>query len=245
MKHYSSHLNRYTNRPGESIQMWLMSRIVTTFLENSRNVPGNVLEVGCGIGRAGRVIARKGIKYFGVEPTESLRKAAEENLSDVTRIATVKNFSFETLPMIKQKFDHAFAIHVIEHASSPLEARNWICAMKEQVEIGGFVSLACPNYFSYGKYFFDGDWTHAYPTTPNRLVSIGHDLDLKLISCKDTRATYSNPLIKALIGVFGLMLSVRIINAFGKRFFGIEYLGTGIKVALFWRLSILTFQRIN
>jgi hypothetical protein len=225
--------------------MWLMNRIVNIFLKNSNDAPNIVLEVGLGVGRAARCFSNRKIRYVGVEPTQSLRMAAEENLADVSRDVSIHDLDFSSLSLLNEKFDHTFAIHVLEHASNPLEARSWLSSMKNQTKNEGFISIACPNYFSYGKYFYDGDWTHAYPTTPNRLKAIGDDLGLKLIRCEDTRATFSNPVLRLILLVINFFLNTKILNEIGKKLFGVEYLGTGIKVALFWKLSIVTFQKVD
>jgi SAM-dependent methyltransferase len=245
MESYSSHLLRYTNRPGEFIQKWLVRRTVNKFFCHSDKAPKNVLEIGTGIGRAARCVAERGINYVGIEPTDSLRLAAIDNLQEFASVVKIENLAFETLHNLPTKFDHTFAIHVIEHASSPNQARDWVAAMKNQTNVGGLISVACPNYLSYGKSFYDGDWTHAYPTTLNRLIALGEDLDLKVVYGEDTRATFSNPLIKIFLAVFGLALSTRLLNSLGHKVFNAKYLGTGIKIALFWRLSVVTFQRTN
>jgi hypothetical protein len=243
MDSYSSHVERYTNRPGALVQEWLAKRLILKHFFASSTPPDSVLEIGVGVGRAARCISNLKISYVGVEPTSSLREAAEMNLKDVPEMVTILNLDFSTLSQIEKQFDHTFAIHVLEHASNPLEARQWMEAMVNQTKVGGYISLACPNYFSYGKDFYDGDWTHAYPTTPNRLKALGGDLGLKLVRCSDSRGTFSQPLVRGLLGLIGITLNTRFLNLIGKVFFGVDYLGTGLKVALFWRLTSVTFQK--
>lgn len=245
MDSYSSHVDRYTNRPGELIQMWLVRRILVKHFFGASTKPSSVLEIGVGIGRAARCVSALNINYVGVEPTRGLREVAEKNLKGVAELVSILDLDFSTLSQIQMEFDHTFAIHVLEHASHPIEAREWMEAMANRTKVGGFISLACPNYFSYGKHFFDGDWTHAYPTTPNRIKAIGDDLGLKLVKCTDSRGTFSQPLIKGLLGLIGISLNTKLLNSIGKMVFGVDYLGTGLKVALFWRLTSVTFQKIN
>jgi SAM-dependent methyltransferase len=221
-----------------------MNRIVSSFLSNTQEMPESVLEVGTGIGRAAAFFGNRNILYVGIEPTESLRKAAKRRLVSFDRVK-ILDLDFSTLSLMGQNFDHSFAVHVIEHASSPSEARSWISAMKDRTKQNGYVSLACPNFLSYGKYFYDGDWTHSYPTTPNRLIAIGNDIGLKLINCQDSRATFTSPLIKGPLLVLDKVLSTRVLNMLGKKVFGVDYLGTGLKVAIFWKLTVITFQKID
>ncbi|NDB86236.1 MAG: methyltransferase domain-containing protein, partial [Alphaproteobacteria bacterium] len=175
---YDEHLNRISNRPGESLQVKLVKGVFDKFLDkvedfnrksgSSFELKGKqLLEVGCGSGRLLPIVVDKGLHYSTFEPTESMRKALCET-------ATRRSISLEAFEVINvslpeipleyfEKFDFGVALHVIEHAPNQYEAYRWIQSFSQCINVGGYFLIVTPYYPDYSWRFYDIDWSHGLP----------------------------------------------------------------------------------
>jgi hypothetical protein len=103
------------------------------------------------------------------------------------------------------------------------------------MKVGGRVIIVCPNHFDYKSYFYDGDWSHGYPTTTRRIELLGVDAGFVSVEATDLRANSNNPLLKFLLGLISKVIPTGLINQVGQRIFRVPYIGMGLQAALFWR----------
>lgn len=239
---YERSIDWIGDRPGRSFQQWLARRLVERFLGDSK--PGLVLEIGTGVGRCAVEISRLGHRYFGVEPTTSLRNATLTRLRASSQSAKVVNSTLPDLAEVaEQEFSHALAINVLEHASSSETALQWINGIARKVKPGGRILIVCPNFLDFEGYFYDVDWTHSWVSTTSRISMIGAEAGLRVVEERDLRGSFSNPIMKTALCVLSWLIPTQLINWVMLQFFNIRNFGTGIQSGLLWRMSWVIFQR--
>ena len=242
MKNYENAIDRIGDRPGSTIQRWLSKRLVQRFLVGDHHC--QILEVGTGVGRIAEQVLMLGHSYVGVEPTTSLRRAANTKLAKIGHIDAVIDDSLPTLKNLQDKvFSHAIALHVLEHARSSEEAAEWLTAIAQRVSRGGRILIVCPNYMDLGRHFFDVDWTHQWVSTTSRLACLGSELGLTVLEETDLRGTFSNPVLRFLLASLSKAFPTQLANFFFLRWFGLRNFGSGIQSALLWRMSWVVFGK--
>jgi hypothetical protein len=99
-----------------------------------------------------------------------------------------------------------------------------------------------PDIRDYGSFFWDSDWSHGFPTTPNRIAQIMRDQQINVV-CEKTMHIGSLNLFSYLIGKFlNLILPTSIGDRITKKIFG-RPLVSGAKIALFWGLTFVIGQK--
>ena len=230
MEHYDEYLDRVEWNPAERLHMWVASRIIREF-DNRTSIQGKkVLEIGTGTGRLAHALhARGGVAaYKGVEPNPSLANYSRMQGFDVSE---------EELPTLpgdfQNKFDRVISLHVIEHAPTYLEARNWLKEMIRVTTPGGYILVATPDIRDYKEYFWDSDWSHGYPTTPARVTQIFKDLKVD-VRFSGSMHFGSTSLIAAFFAhAMSYLIPTRLVDFFTKKLVR-RPLASGLKIALLW-----------
>lgn len=239
---YEKSIEQIGDRPGVGIQQWLVRRTVQRFLGSEDSA--SVLEIGTGVGRVAVEVSRLGHHYLGVEPTSSLRDAAQHRLSALGTTSEIIDSALPDLPgVVGSSFSHAMALHVLEHASSSEAALQWIRGIATKVRPGGRILIVCPNFLDLGGYFYDADWTHGWVSTTSRIVMVGEEAGLKVVDERDLRGTFSNAPMRTLLCLLSWLFPTHLVNWSVFRLFKIRNFGTGIQTALFWRMSWVVFER--
>jgi SAM-dependent methyltransferase len=232
-----------SKRPGQRAKNYidnlLIKRIVSSLkplLREGEHI--QLLEIGTGSGQLAKrlLTVEANIDYVGVEPTDTLRNATAINLSGFSNRANIVDSSLPELPNLGDScFDACLMFHLLEHATDQIQAHIWLDSVFNKLKPGGRVLIVCPNVFDYGAYFYDGDWSHGYPTTTRRIELLGIDTGFDSIEAFDLRANTQNRLMKALMRVASAIMPTELLNVLGKKIFGVSYIGMGIQAALFWR----------
>jgi SAM-dependent methyltransferase len=257
---YNEHLNRISNRPGESLQVKLVKGIFDKFLDIVANLNRNsgstfelkgkrLLEVGCGSGRLLPIVVSKGLHYSAFEPTESMRKAL---LNTATRSAIPLD-SFEVLnqslpeipPVYFDNFDFGVAMHVIEHAPNPFEAYKWILSFSQCINVGGYFLIVTPHYPDYSWRFYDVDWSHGFPTTLNNLVEILEDLGLEVKFSKTIRGWTSSRVIGVLCWTFLKISPTGFLDFLCEKLFRQKLLYSGLLAGFVRRNTFIVVQKVK
>jgi len=121
--------------------------------------PGNLLDIGCGIGTYAHEMEKLGWNCAGVEPNPRAAEAARRRGVDVT----ASDFEHTNVPL--ESFDAVTLIHVLEHVPDP---RTLISKCVSSLVPGGILLVAVPNFDSPGRRFFRADW---YPLEVPRHLS--------------------------------------------------------------------------
>jgi SAM-dependent methyltransferase len=113
------------------LRTWLFSQLPST--------PGDVLEIGCGRGDLGDVLAARGWRVTGVEPSPLACSAARAN-----GLAVLQG-TVDDVPLPSAAYDVAIFHHSLEHVTDPTEALRRVRAA---LRPGGSVLIAVPNFGS-------------------------------------------------------------------------------------------------
>jgi len=240
---YEKAIDRIGDRPGVGIQQWLARRIVRRFLGDAQSA--SVLEVGTGVGRIAVEISRLGHNYMGVEPTSSLRVAAQDRLRQIGSSHQVVNSSLPELSGVPDAYySHALAVHVLEHAPSADMAFEWLRGIARTVVPGGRILIICPNFLDLKGYFFDTDWTHQWVSTTSRIAVLGEEIGLEVVDEFDLQGTFKSSIVRLFLSGIGKIFPTRVANNFFRRFFGLRGIGSGVQTAFFWRMSWVQFKKV-
>lgn len=85
---------------------------------------------------------------------------------------TVAQISCEALSFRDQTFDAVYITHVIEHMSTYIHAMATIKETNRVLKKKGYLILVCPDFNFDQTLFFDGDYSHSFITTRNRVGSL-------------------------------------------------------------------------
>jgi 2-polyprenyl-3-methyl-5-hydroxy-6-metoxy-1,4-benzoquinol methylase len=107
--------------------------------------PGDaILDVGCGSGATAGMLAKKGFRVVGIDPSESGISLAEKAFPDVK---FARRSAYDDLASEFGKFDAIVSLEVVEHCFSPrIYAANLYSATKP----GAFAIISTP-YHGYWK----------------------------------------------------------------------------------------------
>ncbi len=131
-------------------------RIIKKHLKNSGK---EVFEIGSGSGFFLSLLAEKGIKVTGMEPSAAGVKYAKENFG-----IDLENCFFEDF-VSNDKYDMIIAFHVLEHFNDPVSAIN---KMRTHLKDGGYLYLKIPRLDSWASRLYGKFW-HGYDLPRHRV----------------------------------------------------------------------------
>ncbi len=239
---YSEYIDRQSWQPGLILQSWISRQTALSVLRNT-TLKANVLriaEFGPGIGMFAGAIEDLGVeKYVGFEPNPQIASITQSRLArGRVVIASLPKIPSE----FEDSFDIAIAIQVLEHSAGPTDARQWLEAMAKVVQVDGLVIIISPNLHDYGAYFWEIDWTHTFPTTSERIMQIGRDIGLDVVSATTIRGGQTGITAKFFLRILSFLIPTRLINYLSSRILN-RPLGTGLQSALLWSSTFVIFRR--
>jgi 2-polyprenyl-3-methyl-5-hydroxy-6-metoxy-1,4-benzoquinol methylase len=239
---YSEYLNRRDWQAGNLLQKWFSKRILSITLKiiNRPSSELSLLEVGSGIGILGLVATELGFeRYEAIEPNSDLAQATRNNIPG----SIIHEFYLPNVPdSMHSRFDIVIAVHVIEHAESGYQAREWIENLWETVAPGGLLVIVSPEILDFKGYFWNIDWSHCFPTSVNSLKQIFLDLQIPIEKAKVARMGSISPLLTSLAFCLTLLIPTRIVNAISRNIIGRE-LGTGLKAGALWGTTFVVGKK--
>ena len=125
--------------------------------------PGQMVDVGSGTGDFLRALNNNGWNAFGVEPSPTARKIAEN--ANVLHISGLKDLKDTTQDVIT-------FWHSLEHVYDLEETLN---QAKRALKTKGYLIVACPNYMSWDAKYYKKNWAawdvprHLRHFSPNSL----------------------------------------------------------------------------
>ena len=250
---YDAHLTRIHKRPGNYAQILLTRKLIDKFLKHQNlNLPNNevsVVEVGCGSGRVALEFLKRGYRYSAIEPTESMRTTTFALLANVGIDKSSFEIFSERLPStpenLEKKVDFVVMIHVLEHAKSGYDAREWLESINKILKPGGLLLIVSPDTVDYKWNFYDCDWSHAFPTTRSNVSELLMDCDFKILKTSEIRSWISNPIGKFVLGIIRKTFPFKTMNLFGKILLKQELLGTGFGVGFLFKNIFIVAQSRN
>ena len=238
-------------RPGvrlkRRIDAALCNRIIG-IIDTTKSIDSivNVLEIGTGTGRIAKMLLRTEprMNYFGVEPASTLRDVTSKSLSEYEARANVIDSRLPELEDVPiGNFDICLMFHLLEHAPDYYQANAWMASVYSRLKPGGRVIIICPNIFDYKGFFYDVDWSHAYPTTTKRIKDLGIDVGFNINQTLDLRCNSNKIYFKLALRLILLFFPIKSLNRVGEIVFKIPYIGVGIAAAVFWRNSWVVLEK--
>jgi len=172
MAFYDFFSKQTTTRLGER---WMRQAAESILTEVSAAVSPleKVLELGPGWGALAQVCHKRGLSYTAVDA----------NLKLLRRIQPVKGICalFPPFPLRDAVCDVVVASHVIEHCNGLAQAQALLSEMFRIVRTGGCIVIVSPDLLWVGKYFWDCDYSHNFPTSLRRLYYMFVDQGLKIV----------------------------------------------------------------
>lgn len=170
----------YAKREKNPLGVWVhrkqagkLAKLVRSYLPP----PGRILEIGPGEGHFLEECIKLGFRYCGVEASKEmamkLKKGADIQISFVPPI-----------PIKTKSVDACCLFHIVEHMPDPIKADKLIEETKRVIIPNGYLFLACPNYSTWGRDFYDEDYTHNYITTPRRIHQLLLDKGYHIMNIK-------------------------------------------------------------
>lgn len=126
-----------------------------------------LLEVGPGHGYFADVVREMGGDYSFDDISESV-------------VGAMERLGFRRVGDGENQFDVVWLSHVLEHSTDWTSARMLLKESLCRTRPGGYVVVIAPDYLSSGKYFFDSDATHGYPTTLRTVAQLMRDVGLNV-----------------------------------------------------------------
>lgn len=114
-------------------------RTFTRRLERIANhqLPGRVLDVGCGPGFFLEAAQAKGYDVFGLDPSDYIVKVAREKFGERIQKGTIESADYPA-----ERFDLVVAFDSFEHVYRPLE---WLEAAHRALKPDGLLTITTPN----------------------------------------------------------------------------------------------------
>ena len=238
---YNEYLTRSLWEPSEPLHVWLTREILKNFIKKANLIPENtvLVEIGTGTGRGGEAALNMNfLSYTGVEPASDLAEYARTHKKLNVIEQSLPNLTYFKTSTI----DAVFSIHVIEHASSYKDAYQWLEEMIRILRPGGNLLLVCPDIRDFKQYFWDSDWSHGFPTTPNRLSQMLIDLKMKVTYSGTMRIGRLDSLSGLVAKLISVILPTRLGDTVTKKIFG-RPLVSGLKIATLWGLVFIVANK--
>jgi len=165
----------------------------------------SLLEIGPGKGYFADSCSKNNIEYTAIEANKLMASKLKEKGFRVycQRVPPI---------CVKEKFDVVFMSQVLEHINTPLIAEELIKNCFSILREDGLIIISSPDLTVWGWDFWNGDYTHNYPTTLNRAKQLLFDNNFEII--------YSGYLTFFLRGDF----PTKIITYLGKLLFNLGLL---------------------
>ncbi len=238
---YDEYLDRSLWGPSEPLHRKVAARLLEVMATtgNLDISSTDLLEIGAGTGRVGVQARAMGFRsYIGVEPTSALADHCETTHGlNICRESLPELVSFEP-----ETFDAVFSMHVLEHAPNYLAAREWCEEMKRVVKVGGIICVAAPDILDYREFFWNGDWSHGFPTTADRVAQLFRDVGLNVEFAGSLHFGRRGVAAAAVAHLLSFLIPTRLVDAMTRRLVG-RPLASGIKIAALWGTVFVVGRR--
>ena len=208
MSFYGYYASRDRNKFGEIIKKKFAQLVFD--LTAKHGTTDSILEIGPGDGYVADIALAQGITYSAIEGSSKIAaKLAERNI-DV-------HCSFvPPLPNISKEVGCCILLHVLEHMDNHAKASELLGNIHAILKEDGLIIVAVPDYLSWGKLFFDCDYTHSYPLTKRRLNRLFEDNGFSII----LNEHYSGCYVGKIPFIFAKILSIFYSDTLNSIFFG-------------------------
>lgn len=175
----------------------------TELIDLIKEVPEQILEIGCGSGATGMAIKKKfpNVKYLGMDSNKDAAVIAQTRLDKVI-VTDIERVPLDTFGLEKEYFDLIICADILEHLYDPWKMLN---DLHEYLVPGGRILASIPNvqYINQIINLLDGKWTyedyglldatHIRFFTLNEIVKMFSGTGYNIINCSGI----GNPIMKS------------------------------------------------
>jgi SAM-dependent methyltransferase len=200
------YVNRAPSARGEGVlRAWHagMLRLARAWVPGTGRGP--LLEVGAGFGFFADVCRDQGIPYEGLEMNADQAARLQERGHEVKAGAIPPFPEGEPVATI-------WMSHVLEHASTYLEARAMVSSALDRLEPGGALVVIGPDAMAWRNEFWNTDWSHGFPTTARRVAQMLQDCGYEIVAERHHTATVGNPVAAQVLALLFRLIPHRLID---------------------------------
>lgn len=95
------------------------------------------------------------------------------------------------MPLNDNSYNYVHLSHLLEHMQSSNQALELVTEIRRVLKPGGFLCVIAPDYLHSHSFFYDGDYTHLFITTQNRVKMLLTDAGYKIIFSKYLSGTHT------------------------------------------------------
>jgi hypothetical protein len=237
----SSYYHEYFSRGNSfnAVSLFYHSRILR-YLQNSLPQVRGLTEIGVGFGYIAHLCAGKKLEYNGVEA--NLEQALRLNALGFK----VDGASLETLRPDFTMHECVLLSHVLEHMDGFKAASEFLRQIHGRQRTGDHICVVCPDYLDMDGYFWDGDWSHGYPTTLRRTSQILRESGYEILSAKHWIGPgWTNPLVVSSFKLLMRLFPMRALDWFVHNICGKTPVGFRFMSAYGWRQLIVLARKVN
>jgi len=133
------------------------------------------LEFGPGRGHFAKKVLSLGWEYRAIDGSPSVLRLLRADGIEVVQ-AFVPPMPKET----GEGYDLVLMEHFLEHMDSPASARELVDSVYQSLSHNGLIFIVAPDFMVHRSNFWDGDYTHAFVTTVQRLRQLLLDCNYKV-----------------------------------------------------------------
>ncbi len=137
-----------------------------------------ILDIGAGNGEFGELCIKNHFDYTAIEVNQTYKKKLE------SINAKVVSALVPPIPLPDNSYDYVHLSHLIEHMESSTKALELVNEIHRVLKDNGYICIIAPDYLHSHSFFFDGDYTHAFVTTENRIKMLLADAGYKITFSK-------------------------------------------------------------
>jgi SAM-dependent methyltransferase len=162
MSFYEHFSKRERNKRGIRLKKNFAAKVMKLSQKYCNNI-NSIMEIGPGDGYIADLSKNANIKYLGFEASIELSDSLKARGFDI-----LQQF-VPPLPKNIGQYSVCIALHVFEHMDDFKKASQLLQDIYKNLQPGGLIIIACPDYYRWGKFFFDCDYTHSIPFTMRTL----------------------------------------------------------------------------
>lgn len=155
---------------------------------------GRILEIGPGIGGLAQLLINSGYQYCCVDRNSTLVEFLKSKNVDA-QFAEVP-----PIPFGDDSFDCVVLVNVFEHMTDSKSAILLMNDVRRVLKKGGKLFMIMPHSSGWGDDFYDVDYTHSFPVSPERIRQVLSDVNLTV---RYMALTYG-----CVAGIFGLLANL-------------------------------------
>jgi SAM-dependent methyltransferase len=178
MGYYDYKIRNRRTAIGQAIIERTTNKVLKLLLPHLPSQP-TVLDIGPGAGEFARRCLAAHFEYSAIEANENYA----EELRKMGAAEVVVGFA-PPIPFPDSRFDLVYMSHLLEHMPGATAAFNLLQETRRVLKSGGLLCIIVPDFLHDPRQFFDGDYTHSFVTSENRLRMLLSDTEFVIVVCR-------------------------------------------------------------